>query len=133
VSQIILRDSDFDRYAGLWPTERFRAHDIAYEPAEKPKSDLYRDMLPLLNARRIELLDDRKLIRQPRAGRDSIDHMPGAHDDVCNAVAGGASLLAAESWYWKHNMAWVSDRKPEDLAAGIPLINPHLHISDQPS
>jgi hypothetical protein len=54
VSQIILRDSDFDRYARLWPTERFRAHDIAYEPAEKPKSDLYRDMLPLLNARRIE-------------------------------------------------------------------------------
>jgi hypothetical protein len=67
VSQIILRDSDFDRYARLWPTERFRAHDIAYEPAEKPKSDLYRDMLPLLNARRIELLDDRKLITAIRA------------------------------------------------------------------
>jgi hypothetical protein len=68
--------------------ERFRAHDIAREPAEKPKPNLYRDML-----------NDRKLIMQlcglerrtTRAGRDSIDHMPGAHDDVCNAGAGVAS------------------------------------------
>jgi hypothetical protein len=43
-----------DRYAGEWPRERFRERDIGYEPAEKPKSDLYRDLLPLINARRIE-------------------------------------------------------------------------------
>ena len=115
-----------DKYAGLWPTERFKAHDISYEPAEKPKSDLYRDLLPLLNSRRIELLDDRKLLAQlcglerrtTRAGKDSIDHMPGGHDDVANCVAGLASLLAAESWYWKNNMAWVSDEsdKPANVS-----------------
>jgi hypothetical protein len=32
-----------DRYAGEWPRERFREHGIVYEPAQKPKSDLYRD------------------------------------------------------------------------------------------
>jgi hypothetical protein len=37
-----------DRYAAEWPVERFKVHGISYEPAAKPKSDLYRDMLPLI-------------------------------------------------------------------------------------
>jgi hypothetical protein len=37
-----------DRYAGEWPRERLAVHGVGYEPAERPKSDLYRDMLPLL-------------------------------------------------------------------------------------
>ena len=40
-----------DRYAGEWPRERFDVHGIKYEPAAKPKSDLYRDLLPSLNSR----------------------------------------------------------------------------------
>jgi len=32
----------------------------------------------------------------PRGGRDSIDHAPGAHDDLANALAGVASLLGTE-------------------------------------
>jgi hypothetical protein len=118
-----------DRYAGEWPRERFRDRGIGYETAEKPKSDLYRDLLPLINARRIELLDERKLATQlcglerraTRAGHDSIDHAPNGHDDVCNAVAGCASLLAAESPYWRDNMAWVSDGASETLPAEPPL------------
>jgi hypothetical protein len=92
-----------DRYAGSWPSERFAAHGIVYQPAEKPKSDLYRDALPLLNAGRVELLDLTRLRAQllglerrtGRSGKDSIDHAPGAHDDVVNAVA-GALLRALE-------------------------------------
>src|SRR5262245_51012449 len=35
-----------DKYAGEWPREQFRKHGgITYEPSEKPKSDLYRDLL----------------------------------------------------------------------------------------
>src|SRR5262249_26429252 len=86
-----------DRYAGEWPKERFRDHGITYEPAQKPKSDLYRDMLPATTARKIDLLDHPRLLTQlvslerrtARGGRDSIDHAPGAHDDLANAVAGG--------------------------------------------
>jgi hypothetical protein len=33
-----------DRYAGEWLREHFRKHGIIYEPAQKPKSDLYRDL-----------------------------------------------------------------------------------------
>ena len=91
-----------DRYAGEWPRERFRVHGINYDLAEKPKSDLYRDLLPLLNSGRVELLDIPRLIAQlcslerrtARGGRDSIDHAPGAHDDVANAVAGAAAHLS---------------------------------------
>ena len=46
-----------NRYGGEWPRERFVARGVRYEPAEKPKSDLYRDLLPTLNAKRVELLD----------------------------------------------------------------------------
>jgi hypothetical protein len=64
--------------------------------AEKPKSDIYRDLLPILNGHRAELLDLPRLTSQicglerrtARGGRDSIDHGPGAHDDVANCVAG---------------------------------------------
>lgn len=85
-----------DRYAGEWPREVFRGHGIVYEPAARPKSDLYRDLLPLLNSGRVELLEDERLITQivglerrtGRNGKDSIDHALGAHDDLVNSVAG---------------------------------------------
>ena len=85
-----------DRYGGLWPRERFALHGIEYLTADKPKSDLYRDLLPVLNSSRVELLDHARLVAQlcglerrtARGGRDSIDHPLGAHDDVANAVAG---------------------------------------------
>ena len=92
-----------DRYVGEWPRERFRVHGIDYVPAAKPKSDIYRDVLPMLNSGRVELLDHARLLAQllglerstARGGKDSIDHAPGAHDDVANAVA-GAVLLALQ-------------------------------------
>jgi hypothetical protein len=89
-----------DRYAGEWPRERFREHGVIYEPAEKTKSDMYRELLPLLNSRRVELLEHPRLINQlcslerrtARGGRDSIDHPPGQHDDIANAAAGALTL-----------------------------------------
>jgi hypothetical protein len=85
-----------DRYAGEWPRERFRVHGVEYVPAVKTKSDIYGSLLPVLNSGRVELLDHAKLIAQllglerntARGGRESIDHAPGAHDDIVNAVAG---------------------------------------------
>jgi hypothetical protein len=85
-----------DCYGGEWPRERFRIHGIRYEIAEKSKSDFYRDLLPVLNSGRVELLEHPRLVAQlcglerrtSRAGRDSIDHAPNGHDDVVNSVAG---------------------------------------------
>ena len=85
-----------DRYAGEWPREVFGKHHVKYEPAARPKSELYRDVLPLLNSAKVSLLDIPRLAAQlvglerrtTRSGRDSIDHAPGSHDDAANAVAG---------------------------------------------
>jgi hypothetical protein len=87
-----------DRYGGLWPSSRFKAHGVRYEPAAMPKSDLYRELLPLINSGRVELLDHQKLIHQlaslerrvSRSGKDNIDHPRGynAHDDLANCCAG---------------------------------------------
>jgi hypothetical protein len=94
-----------DRYAGEWPRERFRVHGIAYEVADKSKSDIYRDFLPIANSKLVDLLDHKRLFgqlvslerRTARGGRDSIDHPPGAHDDVANAVAGVVVQVRAAS------------------------------------
>src|SRR5207249_4595397 len=74
----------------------FRKLGIKYRLAERPKSDLYRELLPLVNSRHVQLLDHPRLISQllglerrtARSGKDSIDHAPNAHDDLVNAVAG---------------------------------------------
>ena len=87
-----------DRFANVWPVEVFANVGIAYEQSAEPKSVLYTNMLPLLNSCRIELLDHSKTINQlialerrtARGGRESIDHPPGGHDDLINAVAGAA-------------------------------------------
>ena len=92
-----------DRYAGEWVREPFRRHGIDYQLSEAPKSDIYRDALPLFNAGRAQLLDVRRLINQlcslerrtARGGRDLIDHPqhPVAHDDLANAVCGAFVML----------------------------------------
>jgi hypothetical protein len=53
-----------DRFGGDWARERFNHHGIRYEPAAKPKSDLYRDLLPAINSRKVDLLDDARLFAQ---------------------------------------------------------------------
>lgn len=87
-----------DRYAGEWAREPFRKFGIIYEPSAKPKSDLYRDLLPAINSKLLDLIDNDRLTNQlvglerrtARGGRDSIDHAPGGHDDLANACAGVA-------------------------------------------
>jgi hypothetical protein len=100
-----------DRYAGEWPREQFRKHGVTYVVGEKVRSDLYRDLLPVLNSGRVDLLDSDKLVAQivglerrvSRGGRDSIDHAPGGHDDLANAVAGAFSLTQPS----KRPQAWI--------------------------
>jgi hypothetical protein len=90
-----------DRWGGEWPVESFKGHGISYEQSAKPKSDIYRDLLPILNSGQADLLDHKRAITQiatlerrtARGGKDNIDHAPGAHDDVANAVAGVICLV----------------------------------------
>jgi hypothetical protein len=100
-----------DHYGGEFPRELFRQHHIGYETVKTPKNDLYRELLPLINSGRCELLDHPKLISQltglerrtARSGRESIVHAPGAHDDIANACVG--ALLSALDAH-KRRIVW---------------------------
>ena len=94
-----------DHYAGDWPKDRFRAHGIYYERADRSKSEIYAAFQPLLNSRRVELLDHPRTNAQllalerstSRLGKDSISHPVNGHDDLANAVAGAVVQIAARA------------------------------------
>jgi hypothetical protein len=95
-----------DHYGGEFVKEPFRRHGISYEVCKQPKSDLFRDMLPLLNSGHITLPRHDRLVaeivglerRVSRGGKDSIGHAPHGHDDIANAVA-GATATAKRGTY----------------------------------
>ena len=102
-----------DHYGGEFVKEPFRKNGISYEVCNQPKSDLFRDMLPFLNAGHIALPRHDRLVAQiaglerrvSRAGRDSIDHAPGGHDDIANAVSGVVSAISGVGNAWM-NLIW---------------------------
>jgi len=91
-----------DRYSAEFVAEHFRAHGVQYEGSELDRSEIYLEMLHLVNARGCLLLDSPDLLRELRglerrrgaSGKDRIDHRRDGHDDRANASA-GALVLAA--------------------------------------
>jgi hypothetical protein len=61
---------------------------------------LYLNLLPAINSGLVDLLDNDRLVAQlcalerrtARSGKDRIDHPPGGHDDLANAVAGAIHM-----------------------------------------
>jgi hypothetical protein len=117
-----------DAFGGEFARELFKKCDISYEVAKKPKSLLYSDhLLPMLNSGRVDLLDHPRAIGQivglechtARAGRDKIDHAPGGHDDLSNAIAGlvarvAGSTYGAPDWWFPPDK---DEKPPEDEKA----------------
>src|SRR5262249_47618131 len=69
----------------------FERAGITYVVSERNRSQLYEALEPLMNGRRIVLLDIPELVQQLlgliwRGGK--IDHPSGEHDDWANAAAG---------------------------------------------
>jgi hypothetical protein len=88
-----------DRYSGEWVREAFRTiGGVSYRVSERTKSEIYGEVLPLINGAQVELLDHKRMVAQlcalerrtARGGKDSIAEPPGpnSHDDVINAAAG---------------------------------------------
>jgi hypothetical protein len=107
-----------DRFAGGWVAEQFGKFGIVYRAIAEPKSQLYSCLLSVINSRRCDLLDNKRLLSQLTAlerrtsrggGRDQIDHLPGGHDDVANAVAGVITHLLTKG---KFNFWALADLSP---------------------
>ena len=96
-----LREVTMDRYAGGFPVEQFRSHSVKVVPSTRDRSQIYLDVLPLVNAGRVVLLDQPDLLRELRglerrrgpSGRDRVDHRAGLHDDSANSAAGALVLV----------------------------------------
>ena len=98
----------------------FRKAGVYYAPSEKVKSQLYLDLLPLVNATACVLLDDDRLVRQlislerrigRGTGRDIIDHPPGAHDDLANAAAGALVMAQIGTFDQERFREWEKKKK----------------------
>jgi hypothetical protein len=91
-----------DNYAAEWVAGAFRAYGTGYTKCPKAKSPLYLELLPRLCSGEIELLDDEQAVdqlsnlerRTRSGGKDVVDHPPGGHDDLANAIAGLADTVA---------------------------------------
>jgi len=98
-----------DRYAGEYPRELFRKQGIRYEVATLTASELYRDLLPLINSDAVELLDHPRVINQLCAlerrvgpsGKDAIVAQRGndGHGDAANSVAGAIVSGRSAGYY----------------------------------
>ena len=94
-----------DKYAIGFVIEGFSRNGIEYHTAELTTSDYFLGLLPILNSRRVQLLDHKRLSTQlcsleRRASRigakDAVGHPVGGHDDCAAAVAGLAVRLVGE-------------------------------------
>ncbi len=95
-----------DNYAAEFVSRAVSACGLTYIKADKPKSQLYLELLPRLCSGDIELLDNEVLVNQiaglerrtRSGGKDIIDHPPSGHDDLANAVAGVAEVCAVRRY-----------------------------------
>ncbi|GLR54341.1 hypothetical protein KYK30_32065 [Shinella yambaruensis] len=113
-----------DNFGGEWCKEPFSHHGVTYERCDQPKSALYGAMVPHINSGHLTLLDNTRAIdqlvglerRSGSSGRDIIDHAPGGHDDVANAIAGAVAPLLTKRGPMKIS--------PEALVASASPANP---------
>lgn len=131
-----------DRYAPGLISEHFRKAGIHYEGSRRSTSDTYLELLPLVNAGEVVLLDHPKLLKELRslerrrgtAGRDKVDHRRGAHDD--RAVAAAGALVAAsedrsdEPWLLNGRSSGPSDAHLAEIQARIDKLKLELGLRE---
>ncbi|MBS0375037.1 MAG: hypothetical protein JSR73_10690 [Proteobacteria bacterium] len=103
-------------------------------PADAPRSEQYLRLLPLMTTGRVELPPDPTLRvellglerKTGRNGKDSVDHRPGAHDDLANAVALAAVAASQGMSAASVELAWAEPStvfddyafRPSDFSRG---------------
>jgi Terminase large subunit, ATPase domain len=111
-----------DRYSAEWVVTSFRQAGVNYKPADKNKSELYLEALPLFTRGAVSIPDLPPLLRElrllervtHRGGKDSVDHPKRGSDDYANALCGCAVLVKSPGF--DISGAWVSGpgKPPED-------------------
>ena len=116
-----------DSYAAQWVTSAWLNTGISYVQSDIPKSQIYRECVPLFTRGLVRLPEHPVLLRElrllertvHRGGKDSIDHPRGGHDDFANALCGALRQLSDPLGY-DTSMKWVDG---VDSAAEANLTN----------
>lgn len=90
-----------DQYGAELTRSIYGEAGVTLSASELNRSESYLALQPAFTAGRIEIPDDPRLRaellglerRTGKSGKDAVDHRPGQHDDLSNAVAVGAWLL----------------------------------------
>ncbi|MCA6106108.1 terminase large subunit domain-containing protein [Bradyrhizobium cenepequi] len=117
-----------DGYAGGFVVYAFAKHGVRLEQSAKRKSAIYAEFLPMLNSKRVQLLDNERMILQFTAlerstargsSRETIDHPPrgGHHDDLCNSAAGAIVHLSTKRYKYDASLQWVGGPSERSNAA----------------
>ncbi len=122
------REVKGDNHAKGFVSAAFEGEGIKFVASLLSKSDIYGELLPLVNTGVIELLDlpvlRTQLLalerRSMRGGRDSIDHPRGGHDDVGNAAAGALVHVTGVGTKKKKPVRFSGDSRSRDQRR-----NPH--------
>lgn len=80
-----------DRYGGEWPREQFGKHGIQYRLAGQSKSEIYLELVPGINSGQVELLDDKRLVRQ------LLSHSSGGQGEAARIrwITGRAAMMTS--------------------------------------
>jgi hypothetical protein len=118
-----------DAYAAEWTAAAWQKEGISYLRADKPKSQIYIETLPLFARGLVGLPDHPRLLRElrllerqtHRGGRDTVDHPRGQHDDFANSCCGALHTLSTYLGGFNGNWDWVNrnidEVTPEDEKA----------------
>ncbi|MCC8946477.1 hypothetical protein H8A97_15480 [Bradyrhizobium sp. Arg62] len=114
-----------DRYALEWVREAFKKQGITLEHSEKSKSEIYRELLPLINSKKCDLLDHQRLHQQllalerrtSRSGREQIDHPVNGKDDLANSAAGCLVCMGTRRYRYVADLSWVGGPSERSYAA----------------
>jgi hypothetical protein len=114
-----------DRYSAEWVVTAFRQAGVNYKPADKNKSELYLEALPLFTRGAVSIPDLPPLLRElrlleratHRGGKDTVDHPRNGSDDFANALCGCAAL--SKYGGYDTSLRWVSgpaldEQSPDD-------------------
>lgn len=126
-----IRKVSGDRHAVGFVSAFLRDCGVLFEPTTLTKSELYIELLALLNTGAVELLENATLRTQllalqrhsMRGGRDSVDHPSGQHDDVANVAAGALVLVSGVRS--KKKQVRFSVGPPYDTDESPKARNPH--------
>jgi hypothetical protein len=130
-----------DSYAVGWVAAELKSNGINLRKAERDKSEIFLDGLPLLTSASVVLLDNQELITQlvnlqrevGKTGRDRIVKMRGFKDDLANAVMGAAvqvGLKRTESFAGEMDIDWAyggagTGRRQPKVLLGYAHSKPH--------